>query len=55
MLPIALAIVTYGDSSVTFLARASPEDFRMGLSKWLTHFPNFQDGFSRDLSRKALT
>jgi hypothetical protein len=55
MLPIASAIVAYGGDTVSFLAKASPDDFRFGLSKWLTHFPNFQDSFSRDLSRKALT
>lgn len=25
------------------------------LSKWLSYFPSFQDKFSRDLSRQALT
>lgn len=54
MLPIAASIVAYGDATIQFLARQQ-EDFRMMLSKWLCYFPSFNDKFSRELSRHALT
>lgn len=55
MLPIAASIVQYGGDSLNFLVRHSADEFRLMLSKWLTYFPNFQDKFSRELSKRALT
>jgi hypothetical protein len=53
MLPIAATIVRYGADSVLFLAKS--EDFSLALSRWLSNFPNFEDSYSRELSRRALT
>ena len=56
MLPIAYSIALYGTQSLQYLIshQLSQDDFRLMLSKWLCYYPNFSDGFSRDLTRKCL-
>ena len=57
MLPIAVSVISYGVQTLHFLMRhqLSADDFKGMLSKWLCYFPNFNDSFSKDLSRRALT
>jgi hypothetical protein len=55
MLPLATSLITSGAPSIHMLRQQNPDEFRLMLSKWLSYFPSFQDRFSRDLSRRALT